>query len=359
MEHRPGDGVTVGYRVWVRDPAGAASEEYVLLSSSAGHDVLPQAPALARLDGPGGRLLAWRHPDDPALPALRAACDPHTLEPLLPGTGPVTGLELVGYRPLRRAVLRAVRGGRTTYVKVLRPGPGRGGATEVLERHTRLAAAGLPVPRVLADDPAGLVVLAALPGIPLVRAIAEDDAAGFDLAAVLALLDSLPPDVLDLPRRRPWSERADAYADALEAAGAHGPRARAVARAVLERSRALDLGPVVPVHGDLHEGQLSVERTPGASRAWRVVGLLDVDTVGPGHRVDDLACLLAHAVALGEPGRVVAARWEEAARQVVDEAALAVRTAGVLLSLAAGAAHGRGPTAPGALLDEAERRLQR
>ncbi len=112
---------------------------------------------------------------------------------------------------------------------------------------------------------------------------------------------------------------------------------------------------MVPTHGDFHEGQLTVSRV---GRGWCVSGLLDVDTVGPGHRVDDLACLVAHAIALGPAGRAVAERWERQARAVVDPEALAVRTAGVLLSLAAGAVHESAVAMPTAsLLDAAEERL--
>ena len=364
VEHRPGDGVTVGYRVHVRGPAGDA-EEYVLVSSTRGRDVPEDAPSLVRLEGPGGRLLAWRHPDDPALPGLGAACDPVALEDVLPGAGPVTDLELVGYRPLRRAVVRAVRDGRTSWVKVLRPAAGRGGAPDVVDRHARLAAAGLPVPEVVSAATTGLVVLADLPGRPLVAAIGEDDARGLEVVDLVALLDALPADTLDLPRRAPWSERAAAYAAAVRAAadqpdatvtGAEADRAEAVAREVLDRSAGLDLGPVVPTHGDFHEGQLMVERSgPG----WQVHGLLDVDTVGPGHRVDDLACLVAHALAIGPAGAAVAARWEEGARHLADAEVLSVRTAGVLLSLAAGAVQGRGPTSVADLLVAAQARLAR
>ena len=42
-----------------------------------------------------------------------------------------------------------------------------------------------------------------------------------------------------------------------------------------------------PTHGDFHEGQLFVA-------GGVITGVLDVDTVGPGRRADDLACLLAH-----------------------------------------------------------------
>ncbi|HYN65582.1 MAG TPA: aminoglycoside phosphotransferase family protein [Ornithinibacter sp.] len=356
VQHRPGDGVTVGFRVWLR-AFGADREEYVLISSTAGRDVPDDSPGLARLEGPGGRLIAWRHPHDPALPALGTGCDPTSLEAVLPGTGAVAELELVGYRPLRRAVLRAVRSGTTAYVKVLRPAAGRGGAPDVLHRHHLLTAAGVPVPRVLAATPEGLVVLAQADGTPLVEAISADGAHGLELAHLVAVLDALPAQVLDLPRRTAWSDRARDYAHAVVAArpGADGERALAVARAVRRRSREVDLGPVVPTHGDFHEGQLTVR---GTADGWRPAGLLDVDTVGPGHRVDDLACLVAHTVALGPAWSGLVGRWERQATGVVDPDALRVRTAGVLLSLAAAAAHEPGATVgTTALLEAAEERL--
>ena len=357
VQHRPGDGVTVGFRVWLR-AFGADREEYVLISSTAGRDVPQDSPGLARIEAPGCRLIAWRHPHDPALPALGTACDPTSLEAVLPGEGPVAELELVGYRPLRRAVLRAVRGGTTTYVKVLRPVAGRGGAPDVLHRHHLLTAAGVPVPRVLAATPEGLVVLAHADGIPLVEAISADHAHGLDLADLVTVLDALPEQVLDLPRRTAWSDRARDYAHAVSAArpGPDGERARALAGEVHRRSGRVDLGPVVPAHGDFHEGQLTVRDT---ADGWRPAGLLDVDTVGPGHRVDDLACLVAHTIALGVTWAPLVGRWEQQALAAVDPAALRVRTAGVLLSLAAAAVHESGPTSSTttALLDAAEERL--
>jgi hypothetical protein len=360
VQHRPGDGVTVGYRVRVRAVDAAAGapavEEYVLVSSTAGRDVPDDSPWLERLDGPVGRLRAWRYPHDPALPALGTASEPSSLEGLVPGAGPVTELELVGYRPLRRAVLRAVRGDTTTYVKVLRPGEGRGGAADVGRRHALLADSGVPVPRVLTTTPEGLVVLERAPGIPLVEAIGIDDAAGLDVADLLRLLDGLPAAVVDLPLRPAWSDRAGAYAGAVAASGRWVEAAAELGREVRRRSRTVDLGPVVATHGDFHEGQLTVRREAGG---WAVAALLDVDTVGPGHRVDDLACLVAHAVALGPSGETVARRWERQAGEVVDPEALAVRTAGVLLSLAAGALHQAGPAGADTLIRAAQERLER
>lgn len=359
---RPGDGTSAGYRVRVR-AAGVEREDYVLLSTSRARGVETARPGLAVIDGEAGRVLAWRFPDDPALPALARATDPVALAAALPGEGPVTALDLVTYRPLRRAVVRAERGGAVHWVKVLRPHGGRGGtspAADVVARHGVLAAAGLPVPAVVRADPDGLVVLAAALGEGLLRAVLADDAAGVGVRDLVAILDRMPPAVLDLPARPAWSDRAGAHAAALAGTG-WAERARAVADAVLARSATLDLGPVVPTHGDLHEGQLTVSGPPGARR---VTGLLDVDGLGPGYRVDDLACVVAHALALGPAGAAVAARWRQEALDGghVRAEALDVRTAGVLLSLAVGAAdlgRAEGSAGPGELLALAEGCLTR
>src|SRR5690606_26560578 len=79
----------------------------------------------------------------------------------------------------------------------------------------------------------------------------------------------------------------------------------------------------------------------------RVVGLLDIDTVGPGRRADDLACLLAHLSVLadyGNAGRIdrgmqqrvedAIRTWHETFQERVDPGGLALRSAGVVLSLA-------------------------
>jgi Ser/Thr protein kinase RdoA (MazF antagonist) len=288
----------------------------------------------------------WRHPDDPLLPALRRACDPALLARALPGAGPVTDLELVGYRPLRRAVLRAERDGVTWFVKILRPADGHAG--DVVARHRLLSDAGVPVPRVERADDDGLVVLHALPGTSLLDAVVAGRAPA--LADMLGVVEAFPAAVRDLPVRRPWSARARAYGDALAVRPELAERARAVAASVRGGLRGTDGGPVVATHGDLHEGQLLVDAE------GRPTGLLDVDTAGPGRLVDDVACLLAHlrAVSATTPAvEATAARWTAEADAFVDPAALRVRVAGVLLSLAAGAL----PVDAGTSPDDAARML--
>ena len=75
-----------------------------------------------------------------------------------------------------------------------------------------------------------------------------------------------------------------------------------------------------------------------------VTALLDVDAVGPGHRVDDLACLLGHVSVLPHlaPSTYphvpdLLERWTRSCEQLVDPVALHARCAGVVLSLVAGA----------------------
>lgn len=324
VHHRPGDGVTVGYVVQLR--SGAL--EYLLASSS--RSCPRDVPGTLVARGPAGTVVVWRHPDDPLLPALRRACDPALLAPSLPGTGAVTALELIGYRPLRRAVVRAERDGVPWFVKVLRPHDGN--AADVVARHQLLSDEGVPVPRVAYAAEDGLVVLEALPGRPLLDALVAGTTLA--LADVLTVVQGFPAEVLNLPARRPWSSRARAYAGALEVRPALAGRAHAVAAGVLAGLRSTDPGPVVPTHGDLHEAQVLVDD------AGHVTGLLDVDTAGPGHLVDDVACLLAHLLAVRpmtpELG-AVARCWTDEAAGYVDPAALRVRVAGVLLSLAAGA----------------------
>ena len=75
-----------------------------------------------------------------------------------------------------------------------------------------------------------------------------------------------------------------------------------------------------------------------------MASLLDVDSLGPGHRVDDLACLLGHVSVLDHLApasyphlRPVLEVWTRLAEQQVDPVSLRARCAGVVLSLVAGA----------------------
>jgi hypothetical protein len=330
VHHRPGVGVTIGLVVYWSPggDSGPAVQEYFCVTT---------APLDARAAGrPGVVTLAeedrswylWRHPGDPELPGLEAACRAIGAD-----------LDLVAYRPLRRAVVRVrpragtAGGPGVTYRKVVRPRR----AEALHNRHELLGSAGLPVPASLGWTPDGIVTLAALEGPSLAQALAADGARALDPQAFLDLLEAFPVGVLDLPRRAPWAEHARLYASGAalalpgEALALHELGAR-----VAELVARTDPGPVVPTHGDLYEANLLV--TGGT-----ITGLLDIDSVGPGHLVDDLACLIGHALVLPclapatyplVPAAVC--RWLAAFDAVVDPAALRARVAAVVLSLVAG-----------------------
>ncbi|MBO1752379.1 aminoglycoside phosphotransferase family protein [Actinotalea sp. BY-33] len=343
VHHRPGVGVTVGWTVTWRQ-GSTRGEEYLLGTTA---PVAPRRAAAAsahhagastdlpagvqRVEVDGRTVHVWRHPADPALPGLVAASSAEHLGAVL--GSPVLALELVTYRPLRRAVLRARLAQRTLYLKVVRPHT----AAMLHARHGLLLDAGLPVApaRLLAD---GLLVLDEVPGEPLTVALAADGAQAVGPRAVLDLLDTLPPQLLDLPRRPSWAERVRDHAAAARAAlPGQAERVDRLTTELVELMAASDPGPVVPTHGDLHDANLLLA---GAE----VVGLLDVDAVGPGHRVDDLACLLGHLSVLPamapEVHRHVPAtvrRWTQALEAGVDPVALRARAGAVALSLVAGA----------------------
>ena len=76
--------------------------------------------------------------------------------------------------------------------------------------------------------------------------------------------------------------------------------------------------------------------------------MIDIESAGPGHLVDDLATLMAHLVVLPDLSAVHYAqlpglidRWYAAFCDVVDGPTLRARTAGLILGLMSGAGEAR------------------
>lgn len=278
---RPGRSLTVRYDARVAWPDGRVTDEMLVAATGTLH---PQALVLEAGDL---RVGVWRVPHDPWLPGLAAITDPARLGPLLDTLDVAPGRvaqRLVSYRPGRRAVVWVRRAGITLFVKVTRPDH----AQALHDRHVALAPA-VPVARSLGVDPAlGLVVLEGLGGTLVRHRLAVPGAALPGPEAVLALLDRLPPPT-DGARAPGW--RAPEWAALL---GRLRPDRAAALQGLANELASVDAGRddrLVPVHGDLHEAQLLVQ-------GQRISGLLDVDTHGLGHRVDDLAMLIGHLVAL-------------------------------------------------------------
>lgn len=250
----------------------------------------PDASRVVYVDESSDPAAIWVHPDDPHLPALAAAAFPHALGVLLARVGvpgAVESVELVAYRPTRRAVVRASVAGRTVYVKVVRPDRVR----SIAERHRAFAAAGVPVPAVRGWSPSGLLVLGPADGTPLESVVADVDAAAVvrevdRLRERIAAIAGTPP-----PARPSVASRADWYADRL--AGRVPCLAHRLEPLVaVAKGADAASAPPVTVHGDLHAGQLFV-----ADDGRSVTGLIDVDTAAASDRGIDSGAFLAHALA--------------------------------------------------------------
>nr|MDT0662199.1 phosphotransferase [Micromonospora sp. DSM 115978] len=327
VEHQPGRRCTAAYQVRVRWAGGRTTAERMAACTGR-----PPPGALVLADG-DTRVAVWRFPHDPFLPALPPADDPVAVAALLAelglGAGPVR-LTVRAYRPRRRAVLEAVGPTGRLFLKVVRPDR----VADLHRRHRMLTAAGVPAPSSLGYTEDGLLVLAALPGRTMRHALRGAAVPLPSGEAVCDLLDRLPVDLLDQRRRPSWLDRAGHYARVVGAAlPGEADRCDGLASALAAEA---GTGPTVPVHGDLYEGQLHV-------LDGRISGLLDVDTAGPGDRLDDLACLLGHLSVLAQIDRARAAainrlggRYLACFDRRVDPADLRYRVAAVVLSLATG-----------------------
>ncbi|MFF2606600.1 phosphotransferase family protein [Arthrobacter koreensis] len=336
---RPGAGATALYQVRAIDPAGLP----LTLHAGATTSQAAAAGPVLRTSLAGVPLFLWLHPNDPLLPDLAWALSAAGMARMLFGSADADRVELtvIGYRPLRRAVVHAVLGRREAYVKVVLPTHAEG----LRHRHQLLAGSAVPAAALLAGaEGRSAVVLSPLRGRPLLSGLA-DGTSTITAADLLRILDSLPAAALELQRRPAWAERARAYGRAATSVLPQDTqRIRSISRGVESMVEGLDPGPVVPVHGDFYEGNL-------LAADGRITGVLDVDGMGPGHRVDDLACFLGHLEVLARlspesslPGRVAEYRpgFEAAAEAAGSSAAaLNARAAGVALSLVPGAREGR------------------
>lgn len=341
VHHRPGAGVSVGYAVVLDILTNGARnrvEQYVLATTGRVNE-----DRLADVDGVtlrfnDIRVHVWEHPADPELPALARACSPD----LLSGeAGHDVDIELIAYRPTRRAVVRIDHPDCSRFVKVVRP---RDVAT-LVSRLTMLTRAGVPSPRLVNASADGFVETEAIAGIPLTRvyAAARSEHAGQMrklLIGMADMLDDLPLTALAFKARPAWVDRCEHYAHA--AALTLPDRAAEIAELTAGIRDLLadgDMGPIVPTHGDFYEANIFIDPESGA-----VSGLLDVDALGPGYRVNDWACLLGHLSVLPHLApkyyaglEWLVGEWLDVLGARVDPVALCASSAGVVLSLVPGA----------------------
>ncbi|MGY1650373.1 hypothetical protein [Geodermatophilus sp. SYSU D01119] len=325
---RPDAAATVRWSAVVDWADGRATRES--LAATTGAEIPAGAAVLAGdVGGTEVTVGLWRWPLDPALPGLAWACSAAGTAARLAELGIDAGpprLRLRAYRPGRRAVVEVSSPAGRWFLKVVRPAATAGLAA----RHDALVPA-VPVPPVLAATGDGVLVLPALPGTPMREALTGAPAVLPSPAALEALLDALP--ALAPPGRRdPTDPLPRLRGHAVVLAMVRPDLAPRLDRLTAAVAAAVEPQPVVPVHGDFYEAQLLVG-------GGAVVGLLDVDTAGPGARADDRATLLGHLLLLeriaADPAPVAAYRRRVEATVGLD-GDLAARVAGVLVGLATG-----------------------
>lgn len=329
--YRPGAEATAGYLVHYRVNGKLLSDHLFATTAEVG-------PPAASLSSDGRRLWVWRHPQDPRLPSLGAACDPNQvaswLTDLNQAQAPRLDLDLLNYRPLRRAVLRARTEQGSYYLKVLRPHR----TSALLARQKLLAAAKLTEEPTACPAP-GVVITPAAAGCSLAESLSSHLTTATPLPAaaqLVELLDRLPAAIGRLPRRPAWSDRLDFHlATAADRIPEQRPRLSLLTGSLRQLLAASPASESVATHGDFHLANIFVSDA--------ALNLIDLENLGPGRRADDLACLLAHLAVLPQlsprhyPGaEEVLQAWTADFAARVPTRDLYARVAAVLLSLISG-----------------------
>lgn len=344
VDTNPEQSTTATYLAQVTWPWGPRSELLGVSARSGGLSTLDRG---AEVFADGNREVAvWLYPNDPDLPGLPRAAFPDQLAKLFndervlehPVRADQLSVSMIGYRPRRRAVVRVgvPHTSEVFYIKVLRAKV----FGDVVTKHQVLLDAGVPAPSIALVTPDNLMVTRELPGQSLARAIFDADEP-CSAEQLIGTLDAMPPAVAQLERRAPWSDAVGHYASMVTSAVPELGTDLAWAVAQIKDGLA-DVSPgMEATHGDFHEGQIRVEH-------GRIVGILDVDTIGPGRRVDDLACLMAHLSTIQRMSpqqeamvRARLARWVPVFDERVDPVELRLRTAAVVISLATGPYRGQ------------------
>ena len=346
VDANPNQSTTATYSATVAWPYGERDE---LLGVSARASGPAASDTKAEIFADGEREVAvWIYPNDPDLPGLARAAYTEQMAGILtehdvlgrPVAADEVSLRMIGYRPRRRAVLRVDVEPEPVvlYCKVLRERL----FGDVVRRHELLLAAGVPAPRIAATTDDALLLLHNLDGRPLAKAVFDetDPCTAEDL---IHLLDAMPMSVTKLERRPPWTDAVQHYSQMVAAAVPSATDKLAwLTDQIAEGLASVPLGHD-PTHGDFHEGQVHVS-------GGRIVGILDVDTVGPGRRADDLACLIAHLSTIQRMNPAQEAKvhrlirtWVPVFDTRVDPLELRLRAAAVIISLATGPFRGQEP----------------
>jgi aminoglycoside phosphotransferase len=329
VQYRPESDLVVRYRCEIRRGAAQAVDTLLAATTRWG----PLAGSLpVEATSPDGSTLSvgvWRWPFDPILVDLTTMVTPHLAAAHLHDlVGAPLHLDVVAYRPTERAVIRVCGPRREIYVKVVAPAS----VAAIVRRHVALSDAGIPVPRVLRSG-SGWIAMEALNGTTLRDRLKQGTGALPSPERIRELLASLAS--VDLDDVVPVRSRLDdaPHHAAMLAAVMPGARCR-LADMVERLSEQATPRLTATTHGDLHEAQLIVDDTA-------ITGLVDIDDVGRGDPLDDVATLVGHLrFRAATTGLDRITSFAEHVRSVFarghDERHLDLHIAGVLIGLATG-----------------------
>lgn len=158
---------------------------------------------------------------------------------------------------------------------------------------------------------------------------------------LIAAMDRLPSEATTLAPRPPVPDRIEQYARMAIEEGLPQERVEHLRSRIESYLAIAPPHPIVPTHGDLHAANIYVD---DALNPTRVEAVIDLDTLGPGRRIDDCACMVAHMMVLPELDPEgyrgvpeVGARLLDAFGSQFGRDELRARVAANILSLVAGA----------------------
>ena len=257
----------------------------------------------ARLDSPlsespvpGGNspIALWQYPFDPKLKALATVVNTEPLGIVLSRLNldwvPSTAV-LLTYRPGRRAVVRCSQGSRTAFVKAMRPQT----AGRVIAAARLAQASDVCTPGVIGWSPAGIAIYEPSNGIELSRGNVFGVPAAVAVSTAFEALSRLERVETKASSRRPIINNTSWYF--ARATQAH-PAEETALRKLEEKIQSMKLRnreseKAITIHGDLHLGQLFVTEDETHSLS----GIIDLDDMGLGYVVDDVAGMWANCIA--------------------------------------------------------------
>jgi hypothetical protein len=331
--YRPGRELVVSYAAAVSWRSGPSVHETLLAAATP----TGEPPGTMPIEAAGLRVGVWRYPFDPYLIGLADAVTPGLVGELLGVSATDLALTVRSFRPCRRAVVHARWPAGEAYIKVVPPAEAR----RLIDAHAALLAGGLPVPEIIdTDERRGVVVMRALTGAPLRSRLLEGRGAVPDGQAIFDVVQ----DFAAISQHGAWVAGGE-HVSLIKAAPRHAAMLARVLPRIGGRLDALLVWLDQPglvtetrmMHGDLHDGQLQVDDR------GQIVGVLDIDRVGIGEPLDDLARFIGHAIALGELTPDARPHVDQYASRVhhhvgglVDRQELDRRVAAALIGLATG-----------------------